>query len=165
MRQALREKQPSSDPACEQLHRWLTRQEAVRTIAAYSALPGEVDLSSFIASHPHIRWAYPRVSGEQLIFHHVQNPSSDLVPGNFNILEPSPTLPEIEIATIDAFLCPGLAFDPTGGRLGRGKGFYDRVLKHARRDAQKIGVCFVFQKVSDTFSEPHDVPMDAIICG
>ncbi len=165
MRRVLREAQPCSEPVCEQLHQWLIGHRSLRTIAAFAALPGEVDLSSFIARHPHIRWAFPRVSGEKLIFHQVRNPASELVGGNFNILEPSPTLPEITTAEIDAFLCPGLAFDSTGGRLGRGKGFYDRILTHARPNARKIGVCFPFQQVPDTFPEPHDVPMDTIICG
>lgn len=164
MRQLLRSTPPSPGPVSAPLHHWLAQHPQLRTIATYAALPGEIDLSSFINQHPQIRWAYPRVTSATLKFHHVTNPLEELRSGHFKIPEPSPTLPEIQIRDIDAFLCPGLAFDPPGGRLGRGKGFYDRILKYARPDAQKIGICHSFQQVPDAFSEPHDIMMDRVIC-
>jgi 5-formyltetrahydrofolate cyclo-ligase len=78
-------------------------------------------------------------------------------------LEPLPCLPELPVARIDAFFCPGLAFDSHGGRLGRGRGFYDRMLAQARPDALKVGVCFPRQLVSDTCPEAHDVRMDELV--
>ncbi len=164
MKQRLREAALDSHPVYQLLTRWLERHPALRTIATFAALPGEIDLSSLTASHPEIHWAFPRVSGETLVFHRVKN-QAELLPGAFHILEPSPTLPETEISAIDAFICPGLAFDARGGRLGRGKGFYDRILKNARADAQKIGVCHALQRVPDVFSEAHDIRMDQIISG
>ncbi len=166
MRQLLRNLKADSHPVCSALEIWLAQHPALKTIAVFSPLPGEVDLHPFIARHPEITWAYPRViEGNNLKFHHVPNPSADLLRGNFSILEPSSTLAEIPPAEIDAFLCPGLAFDKTGGRLGRGRAFYDRTLAHARPDALKIGVCFPEQIVHDTFREPHDIQMDSVICG
>ncbi len=164
MRQLLRTGQPHPSPDCAPLHRWLAQHPQIRTIAAYSALPGEIDLSSFIAAYPEIHWAFPRVIGATLKFHQVTNPPDGLVSGQYGIFEPSPALPEIEVNQFDAFLCPGLAFDPIGGRLGRGKGFYDRILAHARPDALKIGVCHHFQLVTDTFSEDHDILMNQVFC-
>ena len=163
MRQLLRGLDASSQPVCDALHEWLRQHPELKTIAAFSALPGEPDLLDFITRHPQITWAYPRVIGTDLKFHAVANPATQLISGNFNILEPSSTLPEIPPAEIDAFICPGLAFDQNGGRLGRGKGFYDRILSNARPDALKIGVCFPEQLVADTFSEHHDIHMDAVI--
>ncbi|MEO5715275.1 MAG: 5-formyltetrahydrofolate cyclo-ligase [Luteolibacter sp.] len=164
MRQLLRNLKADSRPVCEALRQWLAAHPRLKTIAVFSALPGEIDLSDFITLHPEIRWTYPRViEGNGLKFHQVQNPSADLLPGNFSILEPSPTLPEIQPAEIDAFICPGLAFDQSGGRLGRGKGYYDRILEKARPDALKIGVCFPEQIVPDTFPERHDIHMDEVI--
>lgn len=165
MRQLLPDAPPDPRPVCSALDSWLKGQPNIRTLAVFSALPGEVCLLGFIANHPEIHRAYPRVLGDHLIFHIVKNPQTDLLPGNFGISEPSSNLPEIPASEIDAFLCPGLAFDATGGRLGRGKGFYDRILATARLGALKIGVCFPWQLVPDTFSEPHDVHMDRIICG
>ena len=115
--------------------------------------------------HPERRWVYPRVSGEDLTFHAVANPGAELTRSALGIREPSPTLAPVALERIDAFLCPGLAFDAHGGRLGRGRGYYDRVLAGARPDALKIGVCFARQIVPDTFPQPHDVRMDKVISG
>jgi 5-formyltetrahydrofolate cyclo-ligase len=163
MRRILRTQTPDSRQPVSALGRWLSDHPAPRTIAVFSALPDEVDLSEIIARNPDRRWVYPRVTGDHLTFHAVADPQDDLVIGAFGIKEPSPALPEIPIREIDAFLCPGIAFDPRGGRLGRGRGFYDRILTAARPDALKIGVCFPCQIVPDTFPEPHDIHMDAVI--
>lgn len=56
---------------------------------------------------------------------------------------------------------PAVAYDRRGNRLGRGKGFYDRLLGSTR--ATKIGVAYEFQIVDEIPTEPHDVPMDIII--
>jgi 5-formyltetrahydrofolate cyclo-ligase len=163
MRRLIHAQTPDSRALKAALGRWLAQHPAVTTIAAFSALQGEPDLADFITSHPSHRWVYPRVSGDYLVFHHVPDPASGLRPGAFGILEPDPALPEIQTPDIDAFICPGLAFDPRGGRLGRGRGFYDRMLAIARPDALRIGVCFPWQMVPDTCSEPHDVPMDQVL--
>lgn len=165
MRRILRVNTPDSLPVRRALHDWLSEHPEPRTIAVFAALPGEPDLADLIAAHPERRWVYPRVDGSDLVFHQVKHPASELVPGAFRILEPSPALATVPLREIDAFLCPGLAFDPHGGRLGRGKGFYDRMLASARADALKIGVCFPCQIVPDTYPESHDIRMDAVVCG
>lgn len=125
-------------------------------------MPGEVDLSELIRKFPDRCWVFPRVCGEDLMFHVVSDPDSELVKSAFGIPEPLEYLERMPVSGIDAFLCPGLAFDATGGRLGRGRGFYDRVLSHARPDALKVGICFPHQMVLDALMEPHDVRMDMV---
>jgi 5-formyltetrahydrofolate cyclo-ligase len=159
MRKLLRENQADSSAPAGALHRWLVPHPELRTIAGYSPLPGEVDPSSAILLHPEIRWVYPKVIGDRLTFH----VCDALTAGAFGILEPSAGSPEVAVREIDAFICPGLAFDHRGGRLGRGRGFYDRALADACPDSLKIGLCHPFQIVPDTFSEPHDVHMDEVI--
>jgi 5-formyltetrahydrofolate cyclo-ligase len=155
-----------SQPVCRALDECLSARPELRTIAVFSALPGEPDLTELTTlPRPGLRWGYPRVDGEQLTFHIVADPAQDLIPGAFGILEPAPGLPEVRASEIDAFFCPGLAFDPQGGRLGRGRGFYDRLLSKGRPDALKIGGCFPHQLVPDTHSEPHDIAMDLVISG
>lgn len=154
-----------SAPVAEGLHRWLAARPELRTVAVYAALPGEVDLSSLVSALPERRWLFPRIDGFSLHFHPVLDPSRELAAGSFGIREPLATLPEVPVTEIDAFLCPGLAFDDAGGRLGRGRGFYDRVLAQARPGAWKIGVGFPHQKVAETFSEAHDIRMDHVECG
>jgi len=95
----------------------------------------------------------------------VREPANDLACSTGSIREPSPALPCVPIPEIDVFLCPGLAFDPNGGRLGRGRGYYDRALGSARPDALKLGICHPVQCVADTFRQAHDVAMDQLITG
>lgn len=161
MRRLLRERQPASDKACAALRQWLLAHPALRTIAVYSPLPGEVDLSATVRLRTNIQWVYPKVRGTDLTFH----AGANLVSGAFGILEPADGSPEVALEEIDTFICPGLAFDPRGGRLGRGRGFYDRMLANARPDAIKLGVCFEIQLVEDTFAEAHDIHMDHVIAG
>ena len=56
---------------------------------------------------------------------------------------------------------PGVAYDPEGNRVGRGKGYYDRLLAGAR--ATKIGIAYDFQVVDSIEAEPHDVRVDVVI--
>ena len=165
MRRVLREKPQDSAPVICQLADWLESRPHLQTLAVFSALPGEVELTGLAARYPERCWVYPRVVGNDLVFHMVKNPAMDLVVGTFGIREPSPALPEIALTEIDAFFCPGLAFDRQGGRLGRGRGFYDRALAGASPSAMKIGVCFPCQRVESTHAEAHDVRMDAVFCG
>jgi len=165
MRSLLREKTTDAAAIHAALDDWLAGNPALRTIAVFAALPGEADLTEIIARHPGRRWVYPRVRGDDLDFHHVADPTTGLRPGTLGIREPSPQLPLVELAEIDAFFCPGLAFDRRGGRLGRGRGYYDRLLAKARPDARKTGICFPWQIVPDTFPEPHDIQMDEVISG
>lgn len=159
MRERLRDAPPSSDSACAALGGWLAAHPALHTVAGYSALPGEVDLSQTIQAHPDLVWVYPRVTGDHLSFHL----GSNLTVGSFGILEPDANSPEIPIGDIDAFLCPGLGFTLDGDRLGRGCGFYDRTLARARSDAFRLGICFRSQLVPDTYSESHDIRMNEVI--
>jgi len=85
---------------------------------------------------------------------------SDMQTGAFGISEPKAQIPVPE-EEIDVILVPGIAFDKKGGRIGFGKGYYDRLL--SRTKAVKIGLCHAVQLVEDTFCEPHDVRMDYVI--
>ena len=61
----------------------------------------------------------------------------------------------------DLILVPGLAFDKSGARLGRGRGFYDRFL--AGITGFRVGVCFDWQLVESVPVEAHDIRMDAVV--
>ena len=62
---------------------------------------------------------------------------------------------------LDLIIVPAVAFDRRGNRLGRGKGFYDRLLQKAK--CPKIGIAYHFQLLDEIPAEPHDIPMDKII--
>ena len=165
MREILRRESPPSTEICDALDLRLRAHPEWQCIAVFSALPGEVDLAGLVARHPARRWAYPRVEGDDLVFHAVTHPDTELATSHYGIREPNPDLPVVDPSEIDLFLCPGLAFDSGGGRLGRGRGYYDRTLACAKPTATKIGVGFPAQQVADTFLQPHDIRMDEIISG
>jgi 5-formyltetrahydrofolate cyclo-ligase len=80
-----------------------------------------------------------------------------LVAGPFDILEPTISNPA-PVNRLDLVVVPGLAFDLRGRRLGRGKGFYDRLLSAA--NGVKCGICFDEQLLPEIPVEPHDVTLD-----
>ena len=85
----------------------------------------------------------------------------DLVAARFGIREPRATCPLTDLQTVDLVLAPGIAFARDGTRLGRGKGYYDRLLAVVR--ATKVGVCFDWQVLPTIPRDPHDVSMDHIV--
>ncbi len=89
------------------------------------------------------------------------NPDA-LAPGHFGVLEPSggPRLAPIDLDW-DLALAPGLAFGRDGGRLGFGKGYYDRLLNS--RNTPRIALAFGFQVLDTVPVLPHDVPVDLIV--
>jgi 5-formyltetrahydrofolate cyclo-ligase len=163
MRAVLRNLDRSSGPVVSAVHSWLNSRPDLRTLTLFAPLPGEVDLLPLLDLYPDRRWVFPRVEGDTLVLHEVRHLLSELVVGMFGIREPVHFLPVISPSEIDAFLCPGLAFDPAGGRLGRGRGFYDRILETARPDSLKVGIGFTEQLVPTTFAETHDIPMSLVI--
>lgn len=109
--------------------------------------------------------AVPRIEGEDLVFHRIDDLSSALEEGRYGIPEPLPSAPEIFplSGTGVLFLVPGLAFDRRRFRLGRGKGFYDRYLSSVADDVLKIGIGYDFQIAEAVPTEPHDKRLDMII--
>ena len=81
--------------------------------------------------------------------------------GVFGILEPSEDCEAVPESEIDLIIVPGVAFDRQHNRLGRGKGFYDRLL--STLDVPKIGICYDFQLKDQIPTEPFDRKMDLII--
>ena len=92
---------------------------------------------------------------------HVRTAETDLKLGQFGIREPIESCPQIPLNRLDLILVPGVAFDLHGRRLGRGKGFYDRLLAAVR--GTTCGVAFDEQIVNEVPVEPHDVHLNCIL--
>lgn len=93
---------------------------------------------------------------------------SELVEGAYKILEPKTELrllPNklIKPQELDLVMVPGTAFDPRGGRMGQGKGYYDRLLANARADAPLVGMAFDCQVFDEIPVSSHDVFMDLVL--
>ena len=95
---------------------------------------------------------------EAFVIHHV---TDDCAPGKFGIAEPKPGCERRAINRLDLVLAPGVGFALTGHRLGRGRGFYDRLL--AQTTAIKCGVAFDPQIVEHIPAEAHDILMDCLL--
>jgi 5-formyltetrahydrofolate cyclo-ligase len=88
----------------------------------------------------------------------VKNLETDIFTGKFGVSEPLIELEEIPLHLFDLILVPGMAFDLGGNRLGRGRGFYDRIL--AQASGIKCGVGYDFQLLEEIPTEPHDAKVD-----
>lgn len=80
--------------------------------------------------------------------------------GAFRIEEPSGD-DIVDVEKLDLIIVPAVAYDRKGNRIGRGKGYYDRLL--ARTNALTIGVCYDFQLFDEVETEPHDRAVDLVI--
>jgi 5-formyltetrahydrofolate cyclo-ligase len=93
---------------------------------------------------------------------------AELVEGAYRILEPKPALrglpgKRVEPEDVDLVMVPGTAFDPAGGRMGQGKGYYDRLLARVRPDAPLVGIAFECQVFPEIPVASHDVFMDLVL--
>ena len=109
--------------------------------------------------------------GKKVVFPVTDEESGEIMPcyataetefekGAFSINEPS-VLDVADALDIDTVIVPGIAFDKRGGRIGFGKGCYDRLLK--KTTAVKIGFCYNFQVCGEICTENHDIKMDYLI--
>jgi 5-formyltetrahydrofolate cyclo-ligase len=106
------------------------------------------------------------LDGELELFH-LEN-IDELELGMYKILEPRSELREVEsksvdVTELDLIMVPGVAFDRRGARMGHGKGYYDKLLQHARPDAPLIALAFECQLFAEIPTEDHDIFMDKIL--
>ncbi|MGQ0629095.1 MAG: 5-formyltetrahydrofolate cyclo-ligase [Phycisphaerales bacterium] len=141
------------------------------TILAFAPLPFEIDISALVkvAIEGGARVCMPRVDWARGIFEPVRvtDPARDLMPDRHGLLNPAPNLEPVPVGELDLALVPGLAFEFTGPRLGRGGGFYDRLLSDPALRAETVGVCFAEQIVAPLVipRAEHDRPVRCVVAG
>ena len=138
--------------------------QRAHVVLIYAALPDEVQTAKFLQRwHGKKQLLLPVVVGNDLELRIFAGAES-LSPGSFGILEPTEQHAFTDFSAIDLAVIPGVAFTPDGKRLGRGKGFYDRLLSHpAFRHVYKVGVALPHQIVSHLPTAPHDIPLDLVL--
>jgi 5-formyltetrahydrofolate cyclo-ligase len=139
--------------------------QTARSILFFAPLPEEPDLwpllNETLAGKRMI--ALPCFDPENEIYHprRVTDLHVEILSGKFGIREPAETCVAIPPNDLDLVLVPGVAFGLDGHRLGRGKGYYDRLLQDFT--GRKIGIAFDEQIVYAVPSEQNDVRMDLIL--
>ena len=133
-----------------------------KTVAAYLASDGELDLQQAITYlHFHaVKVLVPKVAGKAMNFVQLKR-NTDLVENTFGINEPVSDI-TVSIGDKDVVLVPGVAFTPSGDRLGRGGGYYDDYLS-THRSLVNIGVAHECQMVQSLPTDENDIKLDAVV--
>ena len=125
-----------------------------------------VDLEAAVESDKTIIVPWGNDAGELELFR--LDSMDELEIGMYRILEPRQelrSLPEkqVNVEEIDLIMVPGVGFDPRGARMGHGKGYYDKLLEHARLDTPLIALASECQMFEEIPVAGHDVFMDKVI--
>lgn len=129
-------------------------------ILLYHSLPDELPTREFLDKwNGRKKFFLPRVNGLNLEI--LPYDRSRMAMGAFHIEEPQGD-DKADISQIEMVVVPAVAYDRRGNRVGRGKGYYDRLLSSTR--ATKVGVGYDFQLIDEEIpAEPHDVAVDIVI--
>jgi 5-formyltetrahydrofolate cyclo-ligase len=139
---------------------------AARTLLIYASLPEEVatDAIADEARRRGILLVYPRCLADRTMTLHAVGSADALRPGRYGIREPdADACPIRRIEDVDAALIPGLAWDRGGHRLGRGAGYYDRMLADPVWRGFRCGLFFAAQEAPAVPHDAWDVRLDAIV--
>ena len=134
-----------------------------KTIFIYWAMDDEVDTRDFI-----IKWykkkdfILPSINKDRLVLKKFTGTNSlqngDIYSIPEPIGEPFTTITEIDLAII-----PGVAFDKNNNRMGRGKAYYDNILKQMENNTFLVGICYDIQFVNKVPTETHDIKMNKVV--
>lgn len=141
----------------------LPEWEKIRSVLLYAPIGKEPSFLKLLEIGSTRRFFFPKIHHQKLDLYEWSAHANWIV-GSYGIREPDPKKWRLaSLAEIDLILVPGLAFDAQGGRLGRGAGFYDRLLGDIQCHALKVGVAWEWQIVPKVPCEIHDVKMDIVI--
>lgn len=152
----MEERAKLSEEICRKVMATQEWQDA-RTVLLYHALPDEVNTLSILRARGKTL-LLPVVVGDDLELRVFDGSTAE---GAFHIQEPTGQL-FTDYPSIDLAIIPGMAFDAEGHRLGRGKGYYDRLLPRLTH-AYRLGICFPFQLLDSVPTEEHDIKMHKVI--
>lgn len=133
-------------------------------ILFFAAIQDEVNIWPLLedALQKGITACLPRYLPQKDIYEaaQIRNLQFDLVQGKFGIREPRATCHALPLNRLDFILVPGVAFNASGYRLGRGRGYYDRMLPSMQ--GIRCGIAYEQQIRSDIPVEPHDIHVDYV---
>lgn len=154
---------PSASPAiCAALRQhpaWIS----ARLVCAFFPLPSEPQIAPLWEGESGPQFCFPRLrdGGVELI--RIDDPAHRRH-ATWKLDDPAlAAAPLVAPAAVDLFLVPGLAFTARGVRLGRGGGYYDRLLPRRHPRSTALGLCFARQIIATLPAEPHDHDVDAVV--
>lgn len=152
-----------SEAGCQRLLA-LPEMGRAHSVLGYGATDFEFDVSPALDAlrERGARIALPRITGPSSLTLHIVESAEELERGPFGLLQPAENAPSIGADEVDLVIVPGVAFDPAGGRLGYGGGYYDRLLARMPL-AARIGVAFDGQLVDSIPADSHDQPVDVVV--
>lgn len=168
-RNAQENKDELSRLICQKFVR-LGEYASARTVMFYVDVRSEVRtrhyLPEALGQGKRIVVPWCNTEGELELFH--LEDMNELEIGMYKILEPRQELrlradKRVDVLELDLVMVPGVAFDAAGARMGHGKGYYDKLLEHARADAPLVALAFECQMFPEIPTGAHDIFMDKII--
>ena len=124
-----------------------------KIVCTYIHTDSEVDITNDLIGYKQLITSYLVSSDIELCLY-----KEPFIKNALNILEPENP---IKINEVDVFLVPGVAFTVSGKRLGRGGGYYDKLLSKYP-DTLKIGITLNERIMQDLPTESHDISMDYV---
>jgi 5-formyltetrahydrofolate cyclo-ligase len=149
---------------CTSLAQLADGQGAV-TVLAYLSLADEVGIDGFLAEmvEQGREILLPRVVGRDDLRYGQWRPSSKLTRDEMGVLAPEPAPLRTWARGPSLVVVPGRAFDVRGGRVGRGRGYYDRILASRPSHCLLVGVAYECQVVEQVPRERHDQDIDCLV--
>ncbi len=137
-------------------------------ICCYVALPYEVQtwrmIEEMLAHGKRVVVPVAVKSRKRLSLSEVTDPSVDLAPGAYGVLEPRQDARRpVPARDVDLVLVPALAFDRRGHRLGHGLGYFDRFLSRLPKDTPTVGLAYRFQLLDRLPDARHDHPVQSVL--
>ena len=134
-----------------------------KRIALYASFRNEVLTDDILAAAVKDKKEvfFPKLAAKGKIVFLAVRAKTELFQGSHDIPEPSAGGRAESVATFDLMAVPGVVFDENGGRIGYGKGYYDRILSEAR--CRVVALAFDFQVLTEVPSEEHDMTVDALV--
>jgi len=147
-----------SSDVVSRLQNWIVPSN-YQTVLVFLPLPGEIDLGALLDGDAETRFVATRTPdrGGLLSIHELGGP---LEVHRLGFLQPHEKARRTSPDEVDIALLPGLAFDLYGTRLGRGAGYFDKLLSSMRRGVRLVGVVPTDLVVDRLPCDPHDIPVD-----
>ncbi len=137
--------------------------KSAETVALYKAMAGEVDLGRLFSACRDLgkRTCIPVFNRTLQAYEWAEiTDRTKYIAGHYGIQEPkNPSL--VRVDGLNLIIVPGVAFDANGNRLGRGGGYYDRLLDGF--SGIKAAVAFEFQLFPHIPHESFDIPVNYIV--